>query len=192
MMSSTRPEAGRPKTLRRAKKTSTTMQYVMFFAVALIVLVVVVVAVTGTRKRSAPKRESTGRPRSSAYDVEGGTVARRSRTVGRLSRERKVERSKKREERSSRTAERTREARTETRRTSSSRISGVSSSRREKGRVLVAIIEESGVRYALIGDRRAKSGDEIDGRKIVDIGKDNVQVQLSTNVYTVKLGQPLP
>jgi len=185
MLSSAKPDAGKPKLPRRAKKSSDTLQYAMFFVVAIVVVIVIAVVVTGTRKRPETKRlESAQRLRASTARIEGGTTAGRTHKSAGTKRLRSRERDRER-------PERTKERRSSPRTTVSSQSGGGYSRRKTTGKVLVAIIEESGVRYALIGDRRAKSGDEIDGRRIVDVGKDQVQVQFSTNTYTVKLGQPL-
>jgi len=184
MLSSAKPDAGKPKLPRRAKKSSDTLQYAMFFVVAIVVVIVIAVVVTGTRKRPETKRlESAQRSRASAARIEGGVTAGRTHKSAGTKRLRSRERDRER-------LERTKERRGSSRTTVSSQSGGYSR-RKTTGKVLVAIIEESGVRYALIGDRRAKSGDEIDGRRIMDVGKDAVQVQFSTNTYTVKLGQPL-
>jgi hypothetical protein len=58
--------------------------------------------------------------------------------------------------------------------------------------VLKAIISQpTGERVAVVGDRQVKAGDQVEGRRIVEIGSDRVKVEYFTKSYEVKLNQPL-
>jgi len=55
---------------------------------------------------------------------------------------------------------------------------------------LRAIIDDgSGTRAALVGERRLRAGDDIEGRRIVEVSNDGVKVEYRQSTYTVKVGQ---
>jgi hypothetical protein len=53
------------------------------------------------------------------------------------------------------------------------------------------LVDEGGARYALVGDRRLKAGDDVGGRKLVEVGVDAVKVNNGVSVYTVKVGEAI-
>jgi hypothetical protein len=44
---------------------------------------------------------------------------------------------------------------------------------------------------AVVGNRQVKKGDQVEGRRITEVGPDRVKVEYFTKTYEVKLNQPL-
>ena len=53
------------------------------------------------------------------------------------------------------------------------------------------LTDNTGSRTALVGERRLKAGDDIDGHKIVDVTGDGVKVEYRTNTYSVRVGEKI-
>lgn len=51
--------------------------------------------------------------------------------------------------------------------------------------------DPSGTHYALVGERYVRNGDEVEGRRIVEVSGNGVKVQYATKTYTVGVNQPL-
>jgi sRNA-binding protein len=53
------------------------------------------------------------------------------------------------------------------------------------------LTDNSGARTALVGERRLKAGDDVDGRRIVEVSGDGVKVEYRQNQYTVRVGEKI-
>ncbi|MBN2465870.1 hypothetical protein JXD38_09660, partial [candidate division WOR-3 bacterium] len=125
---------------------------------------------------------------------ESGTVQKPKRSPAR--RAARAATAKRDEERAKRRAEK-QQRREETRAsggrtTRSSRGGYTSGGARSTGSPteLRAIIDDgTGSRTALVGERRLRAGDDIEGRRIVEVSGDGVKVEYRQNTYSVKVGQ---
>jgi len=53
------------------------------------------------------------------------------------------------------------------------------------------LTDNAGSRTALVGERRLKAGDDVEGRRIVEVTTEGVKVEYRQNTYTVKVGQKI-
>ncbi len=158
-----------------------------------LVIVVFVVVLLIAGKPSQPKSKPSTKKSSSEESRKprgSGKRKRRSREEKLAEKARKkLERERRREERrgresrsdrSDRSGRTSRELRTSSRRQS------------EAGYTLKGIFtDEKGVKYALIGERRARSGDVVAGRRIRDVQSDRVSVEYGGSNYEVRIGNSL-
>jgi hypothetical protein len=183
MMASKKAPGGGKRTARRGAQKSGTARYIAIGAVLVVVVVVAVVLLSSGNKQ--PPRSKT--------DSEEVVARKRSRRRPSATSARSVgSRTDRREER-----RREREAR-RTHRKSETRTSGRTTRYGRSGRtksvsgVVQAIMTDgAGQRFALVDNRRLKTGDELAGRKLVDIGSNTVKVEYKGSSYSVKVGQPL-
>jgi sRNA-binding protein len=66
--------------------------------------------------------------------------------------------------------------------------SGGSRSSQDPNQLRAIVTDGTGVRFALVGEKRLKTGDGLEGRTILEVGPDNVKVQFRNNTYTVRVG----
>lgn len=167
-------------------------QYLKFIIVAVVVVLIVVIVLASTGKKAprSVKRQAAGR-RVGVGLVEPRTArTSRSRDDEVRAAEREKARIARREERRRRREER-RRLRLERRR-STRRASRGSYAVKTGTPTLNAIVPQPGGEWvAVVGERQVKPGDQIEGRKIVEVGSDRVKVEYFTKSYEVKLGQPL-
>jgi len=158
-----------------------------------LVIVVFVVVLLIAGKPSQPKNQPSSKKSSSERIRKGkGTSKRKKRSREdrlaekarkKLERERRREERRKRESRSDRSERSGRSSREL--RTSSRRQTG-------SGYTLKGIFtDEKGEKYALIGERRARSGDVVAGRRIRDVQSDRVSVEYGGTNYEVRIGNSL-
>lgn len=197
MMSSMRGAASGGRAPRRGKGKSNKNQYILIGVVGAVVLVVAILLIGGGPRKpgKAPaKRTSTasteGKKASTASTAgkKAGTqskVATVSRTAQDSRESRREERARLREE-----ARAERKARGSRRDRSGGYSSGSRSS--YSANTLRAVITDgSGTRMALVGERRLKVGDELDGRRVTEVGTDAVKVEYRQSQYTVRIGGSL-
>lgn len=53
------------------------------------------------------------------------------------------------------------------------------------------VTNPEGSRVAVFGTRSVRAGDEIDGRKVLEVEANKVRVEYKTSAYEVKVGDPL-
>ena len=189
MMASRKSDVGvqRPK---QAPKKGGMMQFALVgVGVVALIIIALLLFGGGGKKRAAPRTKTasadegtTKKPRKSP-----STVA----TTGGSKRD--EERAKRREERL--------RSRQEARASGSSRTSRSSSGGYSRGRSsrvstdptqLRAILTDgTGSRFALVGERRFKAGDDVEGRRIVEVTGDAVKVEYRQNTYTVRVGEKI-
>jgi len=193
MMSSGRAGPPGMRAPRKTVKTGGFAQYLRFLLVALVIIIIIVVVVASTRKTG--RRRPVSRAKAGQTGLaERKTAARAtSRAKGEEVRASRRERTKRetREERRKRREERRKE-RAGRRRVTTRTSRGGYTVKRSSTPVLKAIISQpTGERVAVVGDRQVKAGDQVEGRRIVEIGSDRVKVEYFTKSYEVKLNQPL-
>lgn len=190
-MASRKPTDGPQKLQRGRKKSNPMMQYLLIGGV-LVVLLIVVVALAAGKKPAAPAKPKR------AVSSEDGSVgtARPTRTAGvaakgiRTAKDTKEQRRE--ERRRQRDLARAAKMTNAVARTKRTATGGYTRSNADSPLQLRAIIvDEAGTRYALVGDRRFKPGDDISGHKILNVGSDEVSVSTGGNTYSVKVGQPI-
>lgn len=191
MMASRRPTDGPRKLQRGKKKGSPMMQYLLIGGVLAVLLIVVVVLATG--KKPAPPSKTK---RTVSSEDGGVSKPRPPRTVGvaaKTARTAKSAKDQRREERRrQRELARAAKMSNDAARTKRSATGGYARSSSGSPLQLRAIIvDEAGTRYALVGDRRFKPGDDISGHKILAVGSDAVSVGTGANTYSVRVGQPI-
>lgn len=189
-MASRRPTDGPQKLQRGKKKINPMLQYVLVGGVLAVLLIVVVVLATA-KKPSAPSK-----PRRSETSEDGGVRPRPGRSAGvaaKAARSAKDVKEQRREERRrQRDIARAARMSNDASRTRRSATGGYARTTSSSPRQLRAIIvDEAGTRYALVGDRRFKPGDDISGHRILEVGSDQVRVSIGANTYSVKVGQPI-
>lgn len=178
----------------RRKPKSPFEKYKYWVGMGVVILVFVIVLLT-VGKPSSPKAKSSAKKTTSERTERIGREARTKRTRSSTDRlalkaKRRLERERRREEQrtlvrkgtsgTQRTARSTRETKT------SVRVQA------ETGYILKGVfVDERGERYALIGERRARSGDVVAGRKIQEVKPDRVSVEYGGSSYEVKIGSPL-
>jgi len=189
MMTSRRDSSG-PRPLKRGKKQNPMQQYVMIGGV-FVVLIVAVVLLTSRKPAPAPAKTAKAaagetdeaRPRRSV-------AARPSRDAVKAQKDQVRE--ERRRERETRSTTRRSDDRAGTVRESRGTARSTGGARTSNPYQLKAIlVDESGQRYALVGDRRFKNGDDVGGRKLVEIDADGVKVNNGVSVYSVKVGQAI-
>jgi cell division protein FtsN len=174
-------------------KKGVTNQYMIAAAVAIVLLIVVVVVMTGGKKAPAVKR-------STAADT--GVVRRVSKPKSKSTKTLALDaKSAKRDRRAQAAEDRKRrtdakqQARVQGRRTQRSQSGGFTrgsgSSRGSAPNQLKMIVTDPSTnqRYAVVGDRRFKSGDDIEGRRIIEVGSDAVKIEYRQNQYSVRVGE---
>jgi sRNA-binding protein len=99
-------------------------------------------------------------------------------------------RAKRREEKAKRKQEAAASGSRTARSASGGYVSGGSSRAVSSSNQLRAILtDNTGSRTALVGERRLRAGDDVDGRKIVEVTGDGMKVEYRQNTYTVRVGE---
>ena len=176
----------------RKKAKSPIEKYKNWIGMGLVLVVFIVVLVIAGKPKST-KSGSTKSKKSSSEEIEKAPRQRKRKSKADKVAERaarRLERARRREEKmKGESASRERKTRRE-RSTERSRIG--SRVQTEAGYVLKGIFtDEKGERYALIGDRRARSGDLVAGRKIRQVESDRVEVEYGGSNYEVRVGNAL-
>jgi hypothetical protein len=164
----------------------------MFAVVAVLVIIIVLVVAFGGRKNPPTKTARQSQSQQTGLAEGGQGTPRIARERGRT---RTARREQKKQETARELRERRRRERSEhktTTRLSTRSSRGGYTVKRSGSPVLQAIISRpDGERVAVIGNRQVKKGDQIEGRRITEVGPDRVKVEYFTKAYEVKLNQPL-
>ena len=187
MMASRKSGAGVSRPRQMSAKKGGMAQFA-FIGVAVVVVVVVAVLLFGGKKSApaTPKKAATGdvavarkthmTTRSASHAAKGGGS---------------VDRLKRREERHKQ-KQAARAGGGHTSRSSSGGYSQGGSSRgssADPSQLRAIVTDGAGSRFALVGERQFKSGDDIEGRRILEVTSDAVKLEYRQNTYTVKVGQ---
>ncbi len=198
MMASRKTGAGVSRPRQMSSKKGGMAQFAFIGVAVVVVVVVALLLFAGGGKKGAPtkaKKAVTG-------DVVAGKKAHKSPHVAVASSAksgRDAERAKRREERLKHQQE-PRGARTSrsssggysqggTSRGSSSRGGTSRSSSADPSELRAIVTDGAGSRFALVGEKQFKSGDDIEGHKILEVSPDGVKMEYRQSTYTVKVGQ---
>jgi hypothetical protein len=202
MMASKKSEAGTQRPKQKSGKQLGMMQFVLI-GVGVIALIVIALLLSGGggKKAAAPRANATAADTGSIY---GQARKPSTAAIHKVSRTRAAHDSliaKRREARlqrdleikasggrSTRTASGSR-----TRRTSSGGFTGGGSTRgaAATNQLTAIVTDNSGSRTALVGERRLKAGDDVEGHRIVEVSGDGVKVEYRQNTYTVRVGEKI-
>ena len=197
MMASKKSEAGSQRPKQKSGKQFGMMQFALIGAGIIVLIVVVMLLSSGGGKKAAAPQAKTVAADTGTY---GGARKPAARVTSQRAK-REEERAKLREERLQRKQEaRASEGRTtriasggRTRRSSSGGYTGGGSTRVASGpnELRAILTDNSGARTALVGERRLKAGDDVEGHRIVDVSGDGVKVEYRQNTYTVRVGEKI-
>jgi sRNA-binding protein len=192
MMASRKSEEGvsRPK---QKKTKQIGMKHLLIAGVGIVLVVVLALLLFGGG--GGRKKPTTARRARTDSLSESVSIRKPKRSTAR--RAARVTEAKRDEERARRRAERLQrkeETRVSGKRTSRSSRGGYSSGSGTRvtssPNELRAIIDDgTGSRTALVGERRLRAGDDIEGRRIVEVSGDGVKVEYRQSTYMVKVGQ---
>jgi len=164
------------------------MQLVLVGVGVVVVIVVALLLFGGGGKKAA-------KPRSRAASAERDSTGSRRTSRARSARGARSSRGDRRERRREERLQRRQETRTSggrTTRSSSGGYTGGGSRAAVSPNQLRAILtDNAGSRLALVGERRLKAGDDVEGRRIVEVSSEGVKVEYRQNTYTVRVGQKL-
>ena len=187
MMASRKTGAGVSRPRQMSSKKGGMAQFA-FIGAAVVVVIVGALLLFGGRKQPAPtKAKASSADQSVVKKVKKpASAAVHTAKAGRdaLRAQRREERMKQKEAAKS--------GGSRTSRTSSGGYSQGSSSRSgtaDPSQLRAIVTDGSGSRFALVGERQYKSGDDIEGHRILAVSADGVQMEYRQNTYTVKVGQ---
>jgi hypothetical protein len=190
MMASRKSGAGVSRPRQISGKKGSMMQFVLIGAAVVVLIVVVLVLSKGGAKNKPTK------VRAKATTDEDGVAARRSKkSPSSLARVTRSDRDEAKARRHEEKARRREEARADGGSRTSRKSDGgygrgsSRSSQSDPSQLRAILTDGSGSRFALVGERRFKSGDDIEGHRIVEVTNDGVKVEYRQNTYTVKVGQ---
>ena len=197
MMASKKSEAGTQRPKQKSGKQLGMMQFVLIGVGIVVVIVVAAVLAGGGGKKAAAPQAKTVAADTGTY----GSAKKPAARVTSLREKRDEERAKLREERRLRKQEaRASEGRTtriasggRTTRTSRGGFTSGGSSRAASApnQLRAILTDDAGTRTALVGERRLRAGDDVEGRRIVEVSGDGVKVEYRQNTYTVRVGDKI-
>ena len=197
-MASKKSEARTQRPKQKSGKQLGMMQFVLI-GVGVIVLIVVALLLSGGggKKAAAPRAKTAVADTGSTY----GRARKPAAHVTSQREKRDEERAKLREEKLQRKQEaRASEGRTtrtagggRTKRTSSGGFTSGGSTRvaSTPNELRAILTDDAGSRTALVGERRLRAGDDVEGHRIVDVSGDGVKVEYRQNTYTVRVGEKI-
>jgi hypothetical protein len=191
MMASRQSEEGvsRP---RQKKTKQIGMTQVILAGVGIVVVVLLAILLFGgggKKKPATTRRASTDTLSETGYAQKSKKPAAR-RAVRPALAKREEERAKRRAEKLQRREETRASGKRTSRSSTGGYVSGGASRATSNPTELRAIIDDgTGTRTALVGERRLRAGDDIEGRRIVEVSGDGVKVEYRQNTYSVKIGQ---
>jgi hypothetical protein len=188
MMASRKTGAGVSRPRQMSGKKGSVMQFVFIGAAVVVVIVVVLLVFGGGGKKPA---KAKARSKTASADEGMTRKERKSASASSARISRSDDKARRRDERLQRRQATRAGGSSRTSRSSDGGYSrGSSRSNQSDPSQLRAILTDgTGSRFALVGERRFKSGDDIEGRRIVEVTNDGVKVEYRQNTYTVKVGQ---
>ncbi len=182
MMASKKGSTGGMRAPLRGKKKKAGIARYVAALVGLVVIVVAVVLITSSgSKQPAKSKSKTSEVKSKK------SSKKRIKPKGKKAT--KLEKQKRREEKAKARRERRRSRSKRTKRTSKGGYSRKAQSASHT--VQMILVDGSGQRYAVVDNRRLKTGDHVGGRRIVQVGSDDVKVEYHGKTYSVRVGQQL-
>jgi len=187
MMASRKSEAGVSRPKQKRTKQFGMMQFVLVGAGIIVIIVVALLLFGGGGNKAAKPRSRKASARPASTGSQRTSSARSVRTA---SSSRDDKKARRREERLQRRQEaRARGGRTA--RSSSGRYTRGGSARTSSSpnQLRAILTDNTGSRTALVGERRLKAGDDVGGRRIVEVSADGVKVEYRQKTYTVRVGE---
>jgi sRNA-binding protein len=186
MMPSRRTEAGVSRPKQKPTKQVGMMQFILVGAGIIVVIVVALLLFGGGGNKAA-------KPRSRMASAEGDSAGRPRTSTRRSARVARSSRSDRRAQRREERQQRRQEPRVSGGRTSRSSGGGYTSggarAASSPNQLRAILTDNAGSRLALVGERRLKVGDDVEGRRIVEVTAEGVKVEYRQNTYTVRVGQ---
>jgi len=183
------PDAGAPRSRQKSSK-QIGMTQVILAGVAIVVVIVLAVLLFGGGGKKPAK------PRSQVASAEEDVLSKPRRSSDRPARNARTARDDEREKRREEREQRRQEARVSGGRTTRTATGGYSRSGSDRvggspTQLRAILTDGTGSRFALVGERRFKAGDDLDGRRIVEVTSDAVKVEYRQNTYTVRVGEKI-
>lgn len=192
MMASRKTGAGVSRPRKMSSKKGAMAQFA-FIGAAVVVVVVVLLLVVGGKKPTPTKpRKATaekGVDRKVSRSPAGAAHAAKSGRAEEKLRRREERLKRKLEGRSGGSSRTSRSSTGGYSRGSSSRGGSSHGSSADPTQLRAIVTDGTGSRFALVGERRFKTGDDIEGRRILEVTGDGVKMEYRQNTYTVKVGQ---
>jgi hypothetical protein len=190
MMASRKSEAA---TQRPKKKSTKQFGMTQFLLVGIGVVAVIVIAVLlfggSGKKTAAPRAQGAAADTGSTYGKARKLPAV---AVHRVKAAHDSLIAKRREERLKREQEVKASGGRTTRSASGGYVSGGATHVASTPNQLRAILtDNSGSRTALVGERRLKAGDDVEGHKIVEVSGDGIKVEYRQSTYSVRVGEKI-
>ena len=202
MMASRKSEAATQRPKQATAKNAGMKQFVLVGAVVVVAIVVALLLFGGGKKSARPKPSVAAAADTSMYGSARRPSARKSAAVAMnkankakavhdsLTAKRHEERLK--QEQATRTAGGRTTRNSKGGYTSGGNAVGGSSHVASTLNELRAILtDNSGARTALVGERRLKAGDDVEGHRILEVAGDAVKVEYGQNTYTVRVGEKI-
>jgi hypothetical protein len=176
----------RPK--QKKTKQFGTMQFVLVGAgIIVVIIVALLLSGGGGKKPAASHAKTAAADTGSTY----GSVRKPSARVTQRAK-RDAERAKLRDDRLQRKRETKATGERTSRSTSGGYTSGSSTRSVSTPNHLRAILtDNSGSRTALVGERRLRAGDDVEGRRIVEVSGDGIKVEYRQSTYSVRVGEKI-
>jgi sRNA-binding protein len=191
MMASRKSEAGVSRPKQKPTKQIGMMQFVLVGAGIIVLIVVALLLSGGGRKKAVAPRAKV------AVADTGSTYGKATKSPAVAAHRTKASRrdslmAKRREERLQRKQE-VKASGGRTTRTSSGGFTSRGSARAASApnQLRAILTDNAGSRTALVGERRLKAGDDVEGHRIVEVSGDGVKVEYRQNTYTVRVGEKI-
>jgi len=183
------PDAGAPRSRQKSSK-QIGMKQVVLAGVGIVAVIVIAVLLFGGGGKQPAK------PRSQVASAEEDVTSRPRKSAARSARTARSARDDEREKRREEKQQRRQEARASDGRTTRSATGGYSRSGPDRiasapTQLRAILTDATGSRLALVGERRFKAGDDLDGHRIVEVTSDAVKVEYRQNTYTVRVGEKI-
>ena len=188
MTPSRKSEAATQRPKQKKTKQFGMMQFVLVGAgIVVLIVVALLLSVGGGKKPAATKAKAATADTGSTY----GSVRKPSAHVTQRAK-RDAERAKLHEER----LQQKREAKASGSRTTRSASGGYSSGGSTRSvstpnQLRAILTDNTGSRTALVGERRLRAGDDVEGRRIVEVSGDGIKVEYRQNTYSVRVGEKI-
>ena len=187
MMASRKTESGVSKPKQTSPKKGGMAQLALI-GVGVVVLIILALLVFG----GGGKKPAAAKTKVASFDEGMPRKARRA-SASSMRSSRSEDKAKRREERLQRRQEARAGVEGRTSRVSSGGYSRGGSSRvsADPTQLRAILTDETGSRFALVGERRFKSGDDVEGHRIVEVTGDAVKMEYRQNTYTVRVGEKI-
>jgi hypothetical protein len=180
-------EAATQRPKQKKTKQFGMMQFVLIGAGIVVLIVVALLLSVGGKKPAASKAKAAAADTGSTY---GGVRKPSAHVTQRVKRD--AERAKLHEQRLQQKRETKATGERTTRSLSGGYTSGSSTRSASTPNQLRAILtDNTGSRTALVGERRLRAGDDVEGHRIVEVSGDGIKVEYRQSTYSVRVGEKI-